>query len=60
MVTYLLAVSLTGWFHKNLRKEVRGIIGIIVLAGATLHIAPIGLGVAVAVELKLFGEKLRG
>ena len=59
MVTYLLAISLSGWFHKNLRKEVRAIIGIIVLAGATLHVAPIGLGVAVVVGLKLFGEKLK-
>ena len=60
LVMYLLAISLTGWFHKDLRKEVRAIIGIIGLAGATLHIAPIGLGVAVVVGLKLFGEKLRG
>ncbi len=56
MVTYLLAISLSGWFHKNLRKEVRAIIGIIVLAGATLHVTPIGLGVAVVVGLKLFGK----
>ncbi|NJE25410.1 TRAP transporter fused permease subunit [Thermococcus sp. MV5] len=60
LVMYLLAISLTGWFQKNLRKEVRLIIGMIGLAGATLHIIPIGLGVVIVIGLKVFWKRLGG
>ena len=59
LAMYLLAIALTGWSQKNLRKEVRAVIGVIGLATASLHIIPVSLGVAIVVGLRLFGEKLR-
>lgn len=60
LVMYLLAISITGWFQKNLRKEIRAVIGVIGIAVASLNVIPVAIGVIVAIGLKLFGEKLTG
>ncbi|KUJ99463.1 MAG: TRAP-type transporter permease component [Thermococcales archaeon 44_46] len=60
LVMYLLAISLTGWFRKNLRKEVRAVIGAIGFGAATLHIIPVAIGVVTVIGLRLFGKKLMG
>jgi len=59
MVMYLLAIALTGWSKKNLRKEVRAIIGVVGVASATLNIIPVAIGVAIVIWLQLFGRKLK-
>ena len=60
LVMYLLAISLTGWFQKNLRKEIRAVIGAIGIAAASLHIVPVAVGVIALIGLRLFGKKLMG
>lgn len=60
LVMYLLAISLIGWFQKNLRKEIRAVIGAIGIAAASLHIIPVAIGVVTVIGLKLFGKKLMG
>ncbi len=58
LVMYLLSIALTGWFGKHLRKDVRGITGLVGLLSATLNPIIVGAGVVTVVGLKLFGEKL--
>ncbi|RLF76703.1 C4-dicarboxylate ABC transporter permease [Thermococci archaeon] len=59
LAMYLLAISLTGWFQKNLRKEVRAVIGAIGIAAASLNVIPVIIGVAVIIGLRVFVKKIR-
>ncbi|ASJ09850.1 hypothetical protein A3L12_00285 [Thermococcus sp. P6] len=58
LVMYILAIALTGWFKKNLRKEVRAVLAVVGLISATLHPVPIAFGAAIVVALRVFGDKL--
>jgi len=57
LIMYLLAISLTGWFYKNLRKEVRVVIGVVGLAAASLNVIPVIIGAAIIIGLRLFVKK---
>ncbi|EEB74032.1 TRAP transporter fused permease subunit [Thermococcus sp. AM4] len=58
MVMYLLAIALTGWFGKHLRKELRALAGVVGLLSASLHPIPVAIGVATVLFLRFFGKKL--
>ncbi len=57
VVMYLLAVAITGFYNgKYLRKEIKAVLGVLGLAGVTLHIIPIALGVGALLGLKFFAK----
>ncbi|AIF68874.1 C4-dicarboxylate ABC transporter permease [Palaeococcus pacificus DY20341] len=58
LVMYILAIALTGWFKKNLRTEIRGVLVIVGILSATLHPIPVAVGAAIVVALKVFGDKV--
>ena len=58
LVMYLLAIALTGWLGKHLRKELRALAGVIGLFSASLHPIPVAVGLATVIFLKFFGKKL--
>lgn len=58
LVMYLLAIALSGWFGKHLRKELRAAAGVIGLVSASLHPIPVAMGVATVIFLKFFGREL--
>jgi len=60
LVMYLLAIAITGHFGRPLRRELRGVIGLLGLSGATLHVLPIVLGAGAMLGLKIYNSKLRG
>ncbi len=57
VVMFLLAIAITGFYKRPLKIWMKAAIGLIGLAGATLNVFVIGLGVAVLVALKFFGRK---
>ncbi len=59
-VMYLIAVAITGYFGKPLRKEVKATLFILGLAGATLHYLPILLGIVALLSLKAYNRRVRG
>ncbi len=65
VVMYLLAIAITGFYRKHLRKELKLALGFLGLAGATLNVVPVLLGVAALVGLRFVargdgGEKQAG
>lgn len=54
VVIYLLAVAITGFYKKPLRKEVRVILGTLGVFGATLHFVVIVLGLLSLIGLRIF------
>jgi TRAP transporter 4TM/12TM fusion protein len=57
VVMYLLAIAITGYYRKPLRNELKLIVGGIGLAGATLNVIPIALGVGILAILKFLARK---
>lgn len=57
VVMYLLAVAITGFYKKPLRNELKVLLGGLGLAGATLNIIPIILGVGALVGMNLYARK---
>ncbi len=57
LVMYLLAMALTGWFGKHLRKEIRGLAGVLGIASATLNPVIVGIGFGFVLLLKFFGAR---
>ncbi|AEK72643.1 TRAP-type transporter [Thermococcus sp. 4557] len=56
-VMYLLAIALTGFYSTKLKSWMRGVIGILGLAGVTLNPIVIGAGVAAWLGLKFYGAR---
>ncbi len=54
VVMYLLAIAITGYYRKHLRREVKLILGALGISGATLNFIPIALGVLSLLSLRLF------
>ncbi|RLI76350.1 C4-dicarboxylate ABC transporter permease [Archaeoglobales archaeon] len=57
VVMYLLAVAITGFYEKPLRKELKVLLGGLGLAGVTLNIIPIAIGVGALLGLNLYARK---
>ncbi|RLF78633.1 C4-dicarboxylate ABC transporter permease [Thermococci archaeon] len=58
LVMYLLAIALTGWFRRSLKKEIRALLVIVGVAGATLNYLVIGIGLLAVLGIWFFGDKL--
>ncbi|KUH31679.1 C4-dicarboxylate ABC transporter permease [Thermococcus celericrescens] len=56
-VMYLLAIALTGFYSTKLKSWMRGVIGILGLAGVTLNPIVIGAGVVAWLGLKFYGAR---
>ncbi len=54
LVMYLLAIAITGFYKRHLRRELKVILGAIGISGATLHFVPIAAGVLALIGLKFF------
>jgi len=57
VVIYLLAMAITGYYRGHIRNELRVLLGILGIAGATLHPIPIVLGICALLGLRLYGEE---
>jgi TRAP-type uncharacterized transport system fused permease subunit len=59
VVIYLLAMAITGYYRGHIRNELRVLLGILGIAGATLHPIPIVMGICALLGLRLYGgEKI--
>ncbi len=57
VVMYLLAIAITGYYKKNLRRELKLILGAIGISGATLHVVPIALGFLTLLGLRFYARR---
>ncbi len=53
IVMYLLAIAITGFYRKPLKVWTKTLLGLIGLAGATLNIIPIALGLIALIGLRV-------
>ena len=56
VVMYLIAVAITGFYREYLRKEIKLVLGALGLAGTTLHVVPIALGLGALLGLKFYAR----
>ncbi|WP_457754050.1 TRAP transporter permease [Thermococcus sp.] len=57
LIMYLLAIAITGYYKKPIRKELRVIFGALGLVGATLHPIPVALVVLSIIGVMLYARK---
>jgi TRAP-type uncharacterized transport system fused permease subunit len=57
VVMYILAVAITGFYRKRLGNGVKVALGMLGLAGVTLHVVPIALGLGALIGLRFYGRE---